>query len=62
MCVFLFLGAEGAVNMHAALGVAALLLVALRTAAWVNDVSPKMYIQFGEYLFLSDIPVTSCTF
>ncbi|XP_049832659.1 semaphorin-1A isoform X4 [Schistocerca gregaria] len=35
--------------MRAALvRVAALLWVALHAAAWVNDVSPKMYVQFGE--------------
>ncbi|XP_021930955.1 semaphorin-1A isoform X2 [Zootermopsis nevadensis] len=28
--------------------IAALLLVVLQTAAWVHDVSPKMYVQFGE--------------
>ncbi|XP_069678504.1 semaphorin-1A isoform X3 [Periplaneta americana] len=28
--------------------IAALLLVALQAAAWVQDVGPKMYVQFGE--------------
>jgi hypothetical protein len=28
--------------------IAALLLVVLQTAAWVHDVSPKMYVQFGK--------------
>ncbi|XP_067003213.2 semaphorin-1A isoform X3 [Anabrus simplex] len=30
------------------LGVLALLLATLQTAAWVQDVPPKMYVQFGE--------------
>jgi hypothetical protein len=29
--------------------IAALLLVSLQAAAWVHDVSPKLYIQFGKY-------------
>jgi hypothetical protein len=28
--------------------IAALLLVVLRAAAWVQDVSPKLYVQFGK--------------
>jgi hypothetical protein len=35
--------------------IAALLLIVLQTSAWVQDVSPKMYVQFGKYNYICTI-------